>query len=121
MKKTEILKERVLFLLDAINVEDYKSARECLHNDFEYREFLFTYNGADGFINKMKTSRMKFSIQKVFADEQNVCVFYNIEVNSENEIFGCGLYGFENDRLKFLYLLSNHVPAQIPSLDGHGE
>lgn len=118
MNRSEILKEKVLFLLDAINCEDFESARECLEDNFRFQEFLFSYTGSQLYLERIEKMDMKFKIRKIFADEENVCVVYDMTINSNNEMAGCGLYGFNNKKIVSLELFSDHFPIRVFSKNG---
>lgn len=64
MERSEILKEKVLFLLDAINCKDFESVRECLEDNFRFQEFLFSNTGSQLYLERLEKMDMKFKVKK---------------------------------------------------------
>ena len=118
MERSERIKEKVLFLLDAINFEDYESAKECLNYDFRFQEFLLTFNNSQKFLDRMKRLQTKFKIKKIFADDQHVCVFYDLKIHPDNVMSGCGLFEFDNEKIVSLRQFTDPIKEVTFSEDG---
>lgn len=111
MKRAYILREKALFFLDAINNEDYKNAKKCLHPQFVFIDPLNKTTGLDDFISLMKKRDLKYPLLKAFATDQDVCLVYNIIDGIKKDILAFGLYGFEDDKIKSLEIVydSGHL------------
>lgn len=109
MNKSEKTKESVLFLLDAINCEDYESALECLDYNFKFQEFLLSYSGSELYLERMRKLKTKFKITRIFADEQNVCVLSNMKNQFADLRIGCGLYQLKAGKIISLHQFSDPI------------
>lgn len=118
MNYSEDLEEKVLYLLDAINNKDFEAARECLHPEFIFDEFLQSTRGADPYLKKINKTDITFSIEKIYSDADTVCAVFTICNFGNHNIKGCGLYGFSNDKIASMKLFTDHIPKPIFSEDG---
>jgi limonene-1,2-epoxide hydrolase len=102
-------KEVVLRFINALNEEDFKTARNCLHNDMVFDGVLGHRDGADTYIEDMKKMKFKYKIQKSFADVNDVCLLYNIDMSGK-KIFTCGWYQVEENKIKLLKVVFDPRP-----------
>lgn len=102
MKNSQSIKEKALFLLDAINNEDFKNARECLHPDFTYKDPLTQTTGRENFISTMEKRNLKYILKKKFIKDQEVCLMYHLIDHNEKEITAFGIHKFQDDKVKSL-------------------
>ena len=84
-------KKAVLSFIDALNNEDFAGARNYVSTDMIFEGVLGTRNGVDAYFRDMEKMRLKYNIQKVFKDGDDVCLFYNIEMSGKS-IFAAGWY-----------------------------
>lgn len=101
--------ETVLSFIDALNDEDLKAARNYVADDMKFVGVLGTRNGADAYFKDMERMKLKYDIQKVFSDENDVCVFYDITM-SGLKIFSCGWYKIENNKIKSFKVIFDPRP-----------
>jgi len=95
--------------LDALNAEDFDKARTFLNNDMKFIGVMGTRDDADTYIEDMKKMRFKYKIQRLFADEKGVAVFYDINM-SKASIFAAGWYEIENGQIKTFKVLFDPRP-----------
>jgi limonene-1,2-epoxide hydrolase len=101
--------ETVLSFIDALNREDFKTARNYLSDDMKFIGVLGTRDNADAYIADMGKMKFKYNIQKVFSDENDVCLFYDITM-SGLKIFSCGWYKLENNKIKSFKVIFDPRP-----------
>jgi len=103
-------KELVLKCVNAINNLDFSTARKCLHDNFTFEGVLGTRNGGDVYIEDMKKMQLKYNVKKTFADENDVCLLYDLTM-SGLVIYGCGWYKVENDKIISLKVVFDPRPV----------
>lgn len=54
-------------------------------------------DGAEIYISDMKKMKFKYNIKKTFEDENDVCIFYDIDMSGK-KIFTCGWYIVNNKK-----------------------
>ena len=110
MKRLQNLKEMALFLLDAINNEDYKNAKKCLHSAFVYKDPFIKTTGAETFLEVMKKRNLKYQLLKVFATDQDVCLVYNLLDGMDQVVTASGIYHFKDDKIESLEMVYDPRP-----------
>jgi hypothetical protein len=84
-------KEVVLRLGKALNDESFQIARRYVSDDMKYVGPFGSRDGAEAYLQEIERLRLKFDIQKIFADDENVCVLYDITVSGIT-LFACGWF-----------------------------
>jgi|SRR5215467_11424639 len=84
-------REIVMSFIDALNKEDYELARSYVNDDFSFVGVLGSRFGADSYFKDMSKMRFHYDIRKVFAEGNDVCLFYDIMMSGQ-KIFSCGWY-----------------------------
>jgi limonene-1,2-epoxide hydrolase len=102
-------KEVVLDFLDALNSEDFKTARRYLTDDMVFDGVLGHREGADIYIEDMRKMRFKYRILKAFADGDDVCVLYDIDMSGET-IYTAGWYKVRDNKIKSLRVVFDPRP-----------
>lgn len=102
-------KDVVLSFIKALNMEDFVAARICVHDDLTFEGVLGTRKGADSYFNDMEKMRLKYNIKKVFQDGNDVCLLYDINM-SGTEVFTCGWYQLETNKIKSLKVVFDPRP-----------
>ena len=97
--KTNNATKIVLSFINALNKEDFKTAKNCLADDMKFIGVLGTREGADVYIADMQKIKLKYDILKTFSDENDVCLFYDIAMSGK-KIFSCGWYEIESNKIK---------------------
>jgi limonene-1,2-epoxide hydrolase len=104
-------KATVLSFLEALNKEDFKEAKECLHKDFTFRGPLGERNGADEYMEDMKKMKFKYEVEKTIADANDVCAIYNIDMSGKATIPTCGLYHVNGGKISSLKVFFDPRPV----------
>ena len=101
--------EAVINFINALNNEDFSTARKQVHNDMKFVGVMGTRDGAEAYFKDMEKMKLKYNIQKIFTDNNDVCVFYDINMSGKN-IFACGWYKLENEKIKSFKVLFDPRP-----------
>lgn len=102
-------KDIVLNFLNALNAENFEAARHVLDDNMQFNGVLGSRDGADVYINDMSKMRFKYDVLKVFENENDIAVFYDIDMNGK-KIFTCGWYVVENGKIKSLHVVFDPRP-----------
>jgi len=94
-------KEVVLGLGKALNDESFQIARRYVSDDMKYVGPFGSRDGAEAYLQEIERLRLKFDIQKIFADDENVCVLYDITVSGIT-LFACGWFQVNAGRVSSL-------------------
>jgi hypothetical protein len=94
-------KEVVLELGKALNDESFQIARRYVSDDMKYVGPFGSRDGAEAYLQEIERLRLKFDIQKIFADDENVCVLYDITVSGIT-LFACGWFQVNAGRVSSL-------------------
>jgi limonene-1,2-epoxide hydrolase len=98
---TNEAKEVVLGLGKALNDESFQIARRYVGDDMKYVGPFGSRVGAEAYLQEMERLRLKFDIQKIFADGNDVCALYEISV-SGIRLFACGWFQLEDGKISSL-------------------
>lgn len=96
-------------LISALNYNDFNTARTLLADHFKFRGVMGHRDSADAYMDDMRSMRLKYKVHKVFADTEDVCLFYDLEISSRN-IFCCGLYHVVDGKVESLKVLFDPRP-----------
>ena len=100
----------VLSCIQALNEENFDTARKSFSDDMVFEGVLGSRHGAEAYFNDMKKMKLKYNVQKAFEDGDDVCLLYNLQLSGLN-IFGCGWYHLENGRIKSLKVVFDPRPV----------
>lgn len=99
----------VLKFIQALNEEDFQLARTLLAEDMHFNGVMGERDGADVYIADMKKMKLKYDIHKVFADSNEVCLWYNIQMQDQH-ILSSGWYKLEEEKIKSLQVIFDPRP-----------
>ncbi|MEO6849661.1 MAG: nuclear transport factor 2 family protein [Casimicrobiaceae bacterium] len=102
-------KELVLSFIRALNEEDFEAAGKCLSDDMQFVGVMGTRDGREAYINDMIKMKLKYNIQKIFADREDVCLFYDINMGGIT-IFSCGWYKIVDSKIKSFKVIFDPRP-----------
>jgi hypothetical protein len=102
-------KEVVLSLVTALNEENFEAARGYADDNMSFVGVLGSREGAEAYFSDMKRMRLKYTIQKVLADDSDVGLFYDLKISGQT-IFGCGWYHVENGKVTSLKVIFDPRP-----------
>ena len=103
-------KEVVLSYIDAINREDFQTARQYVASDLSFVGALGSRQGADAYFEDMERMRFKYDIKKVFAEGNDVCVLYDVTLSGV-KLFTCGWYQIEAGKIRSLKVVFDPRPV----------
>lgn len=101
--------DMVLDFIQAMNAEDFDAAREFTSNDLKFFGVLGSRDGADDYFNDMKKMKFKYEVRKALADDDDVCLFYDIDMGSAT-VFSCGWYHIKNGKIDTIRVLFDPRP-----------
>jgi hypothetical protein len=107
-------KETVQLFIQSLNNEDFTSARSYLADEMVFDGVLGSRNGADTYMQDMHKMKFKYQVKKAFEDGNDVCLLYDIDMGSGQNIFTCGWYRVEKGKIKSLKVVFDPRPL----LDG---
>ena len=102
-------REAVLYLIKALNTEDFQKAKEFVADDFSFTGVLGSREGADAYFNDMEKMKLKYDIKNVFAEKNDVCIIYDLAIDGKT-VFGCGLYHVEEGKVTSLRVVFDPRP-----------
>ena len=102
-------KEVVLACIEALNNEDFKTARTLANDDMSFVGVLGSRDGADAYFKDMEHMKLKYDVKKAFADGDDVCLLYDLTMSGKT-IFGCGWYQVKNGKISSLKVLFDPRP-----------
>lgn len=102
--------ELVLDFIQAVNAEAFDTAREYTSNDLKFIGVMGSRDGADAYFNDMKRMKFKYDIKKVLADDDDVCLFYDINMGNVT-VFSCGWYHIRNSKIDTIRVLFDPRPV----------
>ena len=114
---TSATKEVVLRLGKALNDENYVAARRYVSDNMKYVGPFGSRDGAEAYLHEIERLRLKFDIQKIFADNKDVCVLYDITV-SGIRLFACGWFQIEAGTVRSMRVTFDPRPLLAGGLPG---
>jgi len=102
--------EIVMSCINALNEEDFKTARKYTTEDFSFVGVLGSRNGAAAYFSDMEKMKLKYNVKKVFVNGDDVCLLYDLTMSGIT-IFGCGWYHIEGDKINSLRVVFDPRPV----------
>lgn len=99
----------VLDFINALNAEDFELARQQLDDGMNFKGVMGERNGADIYIEDMKKMKFKYDVKKIFVDNEEVCLWYDINMG-EKTILSSGWYKLEGDKIKSFQVIFDPRP-----------
>ena len=103
-------KDIVISCITALNHGNFNTAKNLVADNMTFSGVLGSRNGAEAYFRDMERMRLKYDIKKVFADDNDVCLFYDLHM-SDMTIFGCGWYHVENGKITSLKVVFDPRPV----------
>jgi hypothetical protein len=95
--------------ITAVNDEDFITARALVNDDLKFDGVMGSRDSADAYFEDMKRMKFKYDIKKVFADENDVCLLYDINMGAVT-IFTCGWYRLKLEKISTLKVVFDPRP-----------
>ncbi len=102
-------KEIVTSFVEALNNEDFKTARNYVSDDMVFAGVLASRNGADKYFKDIEKMKMKYEIKKVL-DGNDVCILSDVSMQSVS-MFTCSWYKVKNGKINSLKVVFDPRPA----------
>lgn len=99
----------VLSLIQAINEEDFDAAKRFANEEMTFEGVMGSRQGATAYFDDMKKMKLKYAVQKVFVDQEDVCLFYDLTMDGKT-IFGCAWYHLDGGRVSSLKVIFDPRP-----------
>lgn len=106
---TSAKKEVVLGLAKALNDGKYEEARRYVSDNMSYVGPFGSRDGAEAYLHEMERRHLKFDILKIFADDKDVCVLYDITVAGIT-LFACGWFQVEAGKVRSMRVTCDPRP-----------
>ena len=104
-----LVKEVVLSFIDALNADDFKSARMYLNDDLVFKGVMGSRDGADVYMQDMKKMKFKYELKNSFVNRRDVCLIYDINM-SGSVIRTCGLYHVKDGKITSIRVIFDPRP-----------
>jgi limonene-1,2-epoxide hydrolase len=102
-------KQTVLAFLKAMNAEDFTTARKLIETKVSFVGVLGARDGADAFFKDMEKMKLKYDVQFVFVEGNDVCIIYNIAMAGAKAL-SCGLYHVESGKITSIRFIFDPRP-----------
>lgn len=102
--------EIVLSFIQALNKENFAAAREYLNDNMRFVGVLGTREGAGIYIADMEKMKLKYDIKKVFSDDQDVCLWYDIQMSGVT-VLSSGWYKVHDGKIDSFQVLFDPRPV----------
>ena len=99
----------VMACVEAINKEDFQTARRYVSDDISFVGVLGSRQGADACFSDMERLRLKYEVKKIFLDGQDVCLLYDFNMSGKI-VFCCGWYQVEEGKVRSLRVVFDPRP-----------
>jgi len=96
--------------IKALNEEDFTAARQCINDDMIFLGVLGERDGAEAYIKDMQHMKFKYDIKRAFADGDDVCLFYDINMGGQT-IFSCGWYHVVDGKINSIRVIFDPRPV----------
>ena len=107
---SENAKEVVISFIKALNSEDFNAARVFAADDIKFIGVLGTRDGAEAYFKDMEKMKLKYEIKKIFVDNDDVCLFYDIDMSGK-KIFSCGWYHVVDGKINWFKVIFDPRPV----------
>jgi len=103
-------KEIVLACVNAINAEDFDTARTYVTGAMQFKGVLSARDGGDAYFDDMRKMKLKYNVLRAFKDGDDVCLLYDLTMSGLS-IFGCGWYHLSDGKIDELKVLFDPRPV----------
>jgi SnoaL-like domain len=104
----------VLACIEALNREDFDAARKYMRDELSFEGVLGSRKGADAYMDDMKRMRLKYGVQKVFTNGDDVCLFSDLKISGRT-ILCCSWYHVTGGKIDSLRVVFDPRPILEPS------
>lgn len=108
--RSEKAKAVVLSLAQALNRQDFQAARKYVKDDLKFVSVFGPRDGADAYFDEMERIRANYHTLKVFADNEDVCVLYDLTVTGIT-MFVCGWFQVQEGQVSSMRVVFDPRPV----------
>jgi len=103
--------DTVLAFIDAMNKEDFKTARDFVTPGMDFIGVMGSRHGADAYFSDMEKMKFKYDIKKAFVDDKgnDVCLWYDINMGKKT-ITSSGWYHLVDGKISEFKVLFDPRP-----------
>lgn len=104
-------KDTVLAFIDAMNKEDFNTARNFVTPGMDFIGVMGSRHGADAYFADMEKMKFKYDIKKAFVDDtgNDVCLWYDINMGKKT-ITSSGWYHLVDGKIAEFKVLFDPRP-----------
>lgn len=107
--KQQNARETVIAFIEAMNAEDFKTARSYADPEIDFIGVMGARHGADAYFKDMEKMKFKYEIKKTFADDNDVCLWYDINMGAKT-ITSSGWYHLVDGKIREFRVLFDPRP-----------
>ena len=113
--KTEIhspasaTRDVLLAFVDALNPEDFKTAREYVCDDMKFEGVLGSREGADLYFSDMERMKLKYKVKKVVAEDDDACLLFDVTMRGI-PILSSGWYHMKDGKISTIRVIFDPRP-----------
>jgi hypothetical protein len=96
--------QAVVSFIQALNDEEFETARQCRSDELSCVGALGSRIGNDVYIHDMRRMRIQYDVKKVFVDGPDVCVCYEFTLSALT-VVGGGWYHVDGGRIRTIRVL----------------
>jgi hypothetical protein len=102
--------EVVLSFIQALNNDNFAAARSCLNDNLRFEGVLGARDGAGAYMADMEKMKFKYDIKKVFTDDHDVCLWYDIDMGGKT-VLCAGWYKVQHGKIEHFQVLFDPRPV----------
>jgi hypothetical protein len=102
--------QSVLDCMQAINEEDFTTARGLVWDNFVFDGVMGRRDSADAYFADLPKMKMRYHVLQSFAKGLDVCVLSNLTIGDKPEIFCCSWYKFRQGGIASLKVVFDPRP-----------
>jgi hypothetical protein len=95
-----------------MNEEDFTAARKFTDDGLTFEGVMGSREGAEVYFTDMERMKIKYHILKTFADGEDVCLLYDINISGIT-IFTCGWYRVEHNKIISIKVVFDPRPLLV--------
>jgi limonene-1,2-epoxide hydrolase len=110
---TEVIsaKQIVIRFINALNNEDFESAKDYADDAMKFDGVLGSRDSAAAYFADMERMKFEYDVKKVFADGNDVCLLYDINMGGGTTIFTLGWYKVKDSKICSLKVVFDPRPV----------
>jgi predicted ester cyclase len=99
----------VLAYVEALNREDFRSARDYVRGDLAFDGVLGSRRGSNDYFADMERMRLKYDVKKIFVEGDDVCLLMDVTLEGIS-VFTCAWYQVADGKIRSLRVVFDPRP-----------